>query len=100
MIAVTIEEQSQVAEARRTASDIAGRHGFAEADTGRAALVATELATNRVKHGGGGELLVGAYDDGSSHGLELLALDKGPGMANVQACLADGYSSPGVPALE
>ena len=97
MIAVTVEDQSQVAEARRKASEMANRHGFAEADTGRAALVATELATNLVKHGGGGELLVGTYDDGLSNGVELLALDKGPGMANVQACLADGYSSAGTP---
>ncbi len=97
MITVTVEDQSQIAEARRKTSEIAERNGFAEADTGRAALVATELATNLVKHGGGGELLVGTYDDGLSNGLELLALDKGPGMANVQACLVDGYSSAGTP---
>jgi anti-sigma regulatory factor (Ser/Thr protein kinase) len=95
MIAVTVEDQSQVADARRKATDIAGRHGFNDTDTGRAALVATELATNLIKHGGGGEVLVGTYDDGHTNGVEFLALDKGPGMADVPACLADGYSSAG-----
>ena len=95
MIAVTVEDQSQVAEARRKASDVAQRHGYDDTEAGRVALVATELATNLIKHGGGGEVLVGTFDDAGSGGLELLALDQGPGMANVAACLADGYSSVG-----
>ena len=97
MIAVTVEDSSQVSEARREATDIARRRGYDDADAGRVALVATELATNLIKHGGGGELLVGSFDNGVSNGLELLALDKGPGMANVAACLTDGYSSAGTP---
>ena len=59
--------------------------------------MATELATNLVKHGTGGELVVSAFDDGSGEGLECLALDKGPGMADVQTCLRDGYSTAGSP---
>ena len=95
MIAVPVQDQSQVAEARRRATDIAERHGFGGTDAGKVALVATELATNLVKHSPGGEMLVGTYEDAESSGIELLALDKGPGMANVAACLADGYSSAG-----
>src|SRR5262249_17649523 len=64
-------------------------------DAGKVALVTTELATNLIKHSPGGEILVGTYEDGESSGVELLALDQGPGMANVAACLADGYSSAG-----
>jgi anti-sigma regulatory factor (Ser/Thr protein kinase) len=95
MIAVTVQEQSQVSEARRRATEIAERHGFGGADAGKVALVATELATNLVKHSPGGEILVGTYEDRESSGVELMALDQGPGMANVAACLADGYSSAG-----
>src|SRR5262245_3846046 len=84
MISVRVQDQSQVAEARRRASDLAGRHGFNEAEVGKAALVATELATNLIKHSpGGGEILVGTYEEGEAGGLHLLALDQGPGMANV-----------------
>ena len=96
MIAVSVLEQSGVAEARRHARDMARRHGFAENDIGRVELVATELASNLVKHSPGGELLVGTFDHGDGvTGIELVALDQGPGIANVEACVADGYSSAG-----
>src|SRR5262249_40873873 len=51
--------------------------------------------TNLMKHGDGGEILVGAYQDGDGDGVEILALDQGRGMTNVQACLEDGFSSAG-----
>src|SRR5262245_44267285 len=95
MLAVAVNETSQVAEARREATTMAQQNGFNEGDIGRVALVVTELATNLIKHGGGGEVLVGAYADKGGNGIEVLALDQGQGMANVQACLADGYSSAG-----
>jgi anti-sigma regulatory factor (Ser/Thr protein kinase) len=95
MIALAVQDQSQVAETRRRATEIAGRQGFGDVDAGRVALVATELATNILKHGNGGEILVGAYGEGADGGVELIALDKGPGIANVAASLADGYSTAG-----
>jgi anti-sigma regulatory factor (Ser/Thr protein kinase) len=95
MIALPVSDTSQVAEARRRASEIAQGDGFAESEVGRVALVTTELATNLVKHGGGGEILIGTFQDCGSDGVELLALDSGAGIANVKACLEDGYSSAG-----
>jgi anti-sigma regulatory factor (Ser/Thr protein kinase) len=95
MIAIPVNEASQVAEARRTAMTIARSNGLDEIDTGRLALVATELGTNLIKHGGGGELLVGAFEDTRESGVEILAVDRGRGIANVASCLVDGYSSAG-----
>jgi anti-sigma regulatory factor (Ser/Thr protein kinase) len=95
MIAVSVQDPSQVAEARRRAVAAAERHGFSNSDTGRVALVATELSTNLLKHGQGGELLIGLFEDNGASGVELIALDKGPGMTNVDACLEDGHSSAG-----
>jgi anti-sigma regulatory factor (Ser/Thr protein kinase) len=95
MISIAVNDASQVAEARRKASEIAQHNGFGEGDAGRVALVTTELATNLIKHGRGGELLVGPYADDDGGGVELLALDRGPGMADVGACLKDGYSTAG-----
>src|SRR6202000_2656812 len=63
MKSVGVNDQSGVAEARRAATDLAQRMGFTETDAGKLALVATELSTNLVKHGSGGEILVGAYED-------------------------------------
>jgi anti-sigma regulatory factor (Ser/Thr protein kinase) len=95
MKSVGVNDQSGVAEARRAATNLAGRAGFTEVDTGKLALIATELATNLVKHGSGGEILVSTYEDNESKGIEILALDRGAGMGNVAACLEDGYSSAG-----
>ncbi|WP_298231424.1 SpoIIE family protein phosphatase [uncultured Azohydromonas sp.] len=91
MFEVMVNDSSAVAEARRRAVAAAEALGFDEVRAGQLAIVATELGTNLIKHGGGGRLLVGC---GSDH-VELLALDKGPGMADLAACLADGYSSAG-----
>lgn len=95
MIALPVRDSSHVAEARLEAMQIARQHGFGESDTGRVALVATELATNLLKHGSGGEILAGPFNDKDGVGVELIALDKGRGMTNVAACLEDGYSSAG-----
>ena len=93
MRAIPIVESSQIAQARREAAQVATAQGFDQTDTGRVAIVASELATNLLKHGGGGELLISSYDDRSGTGVELIALDKGRGIADLQACLQDGYSS-------
>src|ERR1700761_1276965 len=95
MKSVGVNDQSGVAEARRAATDLGGRAGYSEVDTGKLALIATELSTNLLKHGSGGEILVGTYEDNDSQGVEILAIDKGAGMRNVAACLEDGYSSAG-----
>lgn len=96
MHVIAVAEQSQIAEARRRAAAMAETLGFGPSDIGRASIVATELATNLVRHAGGGDLLVGAFEGaGGAFGLELLALDKGPGMRDVQRCIQDGYSTAG-----
>jgi len=91
MFAIEVGDQSQVAEARQRASSAAASSGFDAVRVGQVALAATELATNLIKHAQRGELLVNAEDER----LELLALDRGPGMADIAACLADGYSTAG-----
>ncbi|MTW18824.1 SpoIIE family protein phosphatase [Rhodoplanes serenus] len=95
MIRVSVSEQSQIAEARRTASERAERHGFGTVDVGRVALATTELATNLIKHAGGGEILVGAFEEEDGTGIEVLSLDKGRGIADLASCLEDGYSTSG-----
>lgn len=64
---------------------------LSETSTGRAALVATELATNLIKHAGGGSLLFGSNDKT----LVIVSIDKGRGLLNLSAALSDGYSTAG-----
>lgn len=76
---------------------IARQIGFAENIVGRVALVATEIATNLLKHGGGGMIVTRRLTVASGSGIELLGLDSGPGMADVGRCLDDGFSTAGSP---
>lgn len=62
-----------------------------ESVIGRLTVVVQEMARNLVLHAQGGEMLY--YQDGER--LELLAVDRGPGMADVARCLADNYSTTG-----
>jgi anti-sigma regulatory factor (Ser/Thr protein kinase) len=95
MIVLPVRDQSHVATVRLDAVQIATRYGFGHSETGRVALVATELATNLIKHGSGGQVLIGTFEDADGSGVEIVALDKGGGMSNVEACLQDGFSSAG-----
>lgn len=91
---IAIEDVSQVAEARRIARNMAENLGFDEGKAEKVAIVATEVSTNILKHAVRGEVLLGIND---ACGLELLALDQGPGMSNVEQCMRDGYSTGGSP---
>lgn len=97
MLAIDVHDSSQVAEARRTATALAQRQGFGTDDCGRVAIVSTELSTNLLKHGDGGALLIGSYDDETGTGVECLALDSGRGIVDVPAALRDGHSTAGSP---
>ena len=90
---IPVVEGSQPSAVRFAARGLADRIGFTEADSYRAGLVATELATNLVKHTRGGEVLL--RKSGSGPELEMLAIDHGPGIANLSASFEDGRSTTG-----
>lgn len=94
-VRVPVTESSQPAAARRAALALAQDAGMEESAVGHLALVVTELATNLVKHAKGGELLLRRLGAEGQDGLEVLSLDKGPGMSNVALSLGDGYSTTG-----
>jgi anti-sigma regulatory factor (Ser/Thr protein kinase) len=83
----------------QTAAETACRHaGFDAHATAVAALVATELATNLVKHAAAGRIvigLVGAARVGAdaAPGVQISSLDHGPGIGDVPIALQDGYTT-------
>jgi len=94
--AFEVRDGSQPGEVRRAAVQVARQLGFDEVATGRVALVATELGSNLVKHAREGRMLLAPVqaNDGAWM-VELISLDSGPGIADVRACLEDGFSTGG-----
>jgi anti-sigma regulatory factor (Ser/Thr protein kinase) len=91
---LTIGESSQAGEARRLAQWMAERAGFDATDAGTVAIVVSEVATNLVKHAREARLLL-YTEKGDPARVCLLALDRGPGIADLTSALRDGMSSAG-----
>ncbi len=94
-IRIVVEEGSQTGEARRAARNAAVEVGFDEVLAERVAIVVTEACTNLLKHAGRGEILVTkvASEVPGECWLEVLSLDRGPGMSDLNRCLRDGFST-------
>jgi len=91
-----IDDSSKVGEARRAAHALADaglKGGLAD----KVAIAATELANNLLLHARGGELLIQTLGSDASTVVELLALDRGPGMGDVSRCMSDVFSTAGTP---
>ncbi len=66
-----------------------------EKPRGELLLVVKELATNLVRHAGGGVLTVQALERDNHRGVQVQTLDWGPGVHNVEQALVDRYSTGG-----
>jgi anti-sigma regulatory factor (Ser/Thr protein kinase) len=96
-IAVAVRDSSQVGAARQAVQRLARDLEFDETASGRAAIVATEALTNMLKHAGGGTFVARPLDGGASLGIEMLAIDDGPGMQDFAGSARDGVSTTGTP---
>ncbi len=95
---IPIMDKSQAGEARRQARVWARAAGGDEDHVAQVALVITELATNLELHTTrGGFLLLRKLDGHGQTGVEILALDDGPGAANFGQFMRDGFSTAGTP---
>lgn len=94
-IALPILEPSQTGDARRKVTSFASRLGFNEVDQGKASIIVTEIANNLVNHARVGQLVIRSLSENGAVGLEILALDQGPGISDINECLRDGFSTIG-----
>lgn len=90
-----IGEPSEIAAARRAGTSLARRIGFDDVRAGQLAIIVSEAASNIVKHAGHGEILLRQLVRDGVSGIEILAIDKGPGMRNVLQHMEDGQSTAG-----
>lgn len=94
---IPVHDSTRVRDARIAAREACSEAGLAAARTAAAELVATELATNLLKHAGGGRMVVNLVTapagGGEALSVQLFSLDHGPGIADVGAARRDGWST-------
>jgi anti-sigma regulatory factor (Ser/Thr protein kinase) len=86
---------SDISAARRAGQKLALELGFNETRAGQLALIVTEAGTNLLKHAGEGMLYLNVAQSEGVPGVDVLAVDNGPGIADLDACLRDGMSTTG-----
>jgi anti-sigma regulatory factor (Ser/Thr protein kinase) len=67
--------------------------GFSKVKIGHIDIIVAEMVSNLVKHAGGGDLLVNLVKEDDLQGIEIISIDKGPGMADVTRMVSDGVST-------
>ncbi len=92
---IDIVHASDLAAARRAGARLARVQGFDETREGQLAIVITEAATNILKHAQEGRMLLACVQEGEQRGIDLIAIDRGPGIGNLGQALRDGVSSAG-----
>jgi serine/threonine-protein kinase RsbT len=69
--------------------------GFSLVEQTKVVTAASELARNTLLHGGGGSATIELVQNGSHRGLKLTFQDSGPGIADIDLAMRDGYSTAG-----
>jgi anti-sigma regulatory factor (Ser/Thr protein kinase) len=92
-VLLAVTDLSHVGEARRRANALGVVASLTETELGTLAVIVTEAATNLARHASEGMMLLRAID--APAGVEILALDKGPGIRDLARAMSDGYSTAG-----
>jgi anti-sigma regulatory factor (Ser/Thr protein kinase) len=91
-----VKDQSFVGATRRGIRTLAEHAGLTGEPLGRLDIITTELATNLAKHAdGGGEIIAIESSTQDNVGINLISLDRGPGISNIEEVLLDGFSTTG-----
>ena len=90
---VALRTSEDVVRVRQAVRDLAVRIGFSLVDQTKLVTAASELARNTVDYGGGGACRLEQLEEGDRVGLRLTFVDQGPGIADVEQALRDGYTT-------
>jgi serine/threonine-protein kinase RsbT len=90
---VALKDEQDVVRARQAVRGLVADLGFSLVDQTKMVTAASELARNTVIHGKGGAMTTETLDDGARKGLRLVFIDEGPGIADIDEALRDGFTS-------
>jgi serine/threonine-protein kinase RsbT len=88
-----IQSSEDVVIARQKVREMAIKIGLNVVNQTKIVTAASELARNTLDYGGGGTLALEEMASGNKKGLKLVFEDQGPGIANVQLAMTDGYTT-------
>src|ERR1044072_8304287 len=88
-----LRSDSDVVRTRQAVRALCAEAGFTLVDQTKMVTAASELARNTIIHGGGGTSTLEALEDGSRKGVRMTFEDEGPGIADIQQALKDGYTT-------
>jgi len=90
-----LQTDEDVVRLRKHVRDELVKMGFSLVEQTKMVTAASELARNTLRYGGGGAANVLKVVKESRRGIELQFIDNGPGIADIELALRDGYSSGG-----
>jgi serine/threonine-protein kinase RsbT len=93
MEVIEIYNEEHIALARQLARLVAEKLGFRLVDKTRIATAVSELARNVYFHGGGGRMKIEEINQSERIGIRFIFIDEGPGIANVEQAMQDGFST-------
>ena len=88
-----IRTSEDIVRMRQRVRERAVAQGFSLVDQTKIVTAASELARNALDYGGGGDVQLEVLVNGSRAGLRLTFIDQGPGIADIEQALRDGYTS-------
>jgi serine/threonine-protein kinase RsbT len=92
---VDLGSEPDIVRARQLVRKLAQDTRFSLVDQTKLVTAASELARNTVKHGGGGYMDMQLLADGGRQGIRLHFVDEGPGIADLDQAMTDGWTSGG-----
>jgi serine/threonine-protein kinase RsbT len=90
-----IASSDDVVRVRQVARQWAAELKFSLVDQTKLVTATSELARNTLEHGKGGRMKVELVENGARKGIRLTFEDEGPGIANIELALRDGYTTGG-----
>jgi len=90
-----VRSSREIIVVRQTVRAWAVELGFSLVDQTKIVTAASELARNTATHGGGGTVLLEKLNSGNRAGLRLTFEDQGPGIADIELAMKEGYSTGG-----
>ena len=90
---IPIVTEVDIVSARQQGRALAGRLGFSSSNQALIATAISELARNIVTYAGQGEIIVSSAHRNGSTGIVVVASDTGPGIADVDQAMQDGFST-------